>query len=144
MPALILSVAGLIAMLFGLFVRKGAAAVGAVIGLVGVLIALMANTPLRCMNMPSFNGMIALDSYTWFFNVLILVSLGLTVLISMKYLVDQGLDFYEYFALLLFSAVGMMFMASANPSSDDLRWPGNIVHRRIRSHRYIAKESQIF
>jgi NADH-quinone oxidoreductase subunit N len=112
LPALILSVAGLLAMLLGLFVRKGAAAVGAVIGLVGVLIALMANTPLRLMNMPSFNGMIALDSYTWFFNVLILVSVGLTILISMKYLVDQGLDLYEYFAILLFSAVGMMFMAS--------------------------------
>jgi len=112
LPALILSVAGLLAMLLGLFVRKGAAAVGAVIGLVGVLIALMVNTPLRLMNMPSFNGMIALDSYTWFFNVLILVSVGLTILISMKYLVDQGLDLYEYFAILLFSAVGMMFMAS--------------------------------
>ncbi len=112
LPALIISVAGLLAMLLGLFVRKGAVAVGAVIGLLGVLIALMANAPLRLMNTSAFSGMIALDTYTWFFNLLILISVGLTILISMKYLVDQGLDLYEYFALLLFSAVGMMFMVS--------------------------------
>jgi len=112
LPALIISVAGLLAMLLGLFVRKGAVAVGAVIGLLGVLIALMANAPLRLMSTSAFSGMIALDTYTWFFNLLILISVGLTILISMKYLVDQGLDLYEYFALLLFSAVGMMFMVS--------------------------------
>lgn len=112
LPALILSVAGLLAMLLGLFVRKGASTVGALIGLVGVLIALMANAPLRLMNTPAFSGMIALDTYTWFFNLLILASVGLTILISMKYLVDMGLDLYEYFAILLFASVGMMFMVS--------------------------------
>ncbi|MCL5125505.1 MAG: NADH-quinone oxidoreductase subunit N [Deltaproteobacteria bacterium] len=112
LPALIIAIAGLLAMLLGLFVRKGAVAVGAIIALIGVLLALMVNNPLRLMNTTAFSGMIALDSYTWFFNLLILFSVGLTVLISMKYLVDQGLNLYEYFALLLFSAVGMMFMVS--------------------------------
>ncbi|MGC8604418.1 MAG: NADH-quinone oxidoreductase subunit N, partial [Desulfomonilaceae bacterium] len=73
---------------------------------------LMVNTPLRLMNTSAFSGMISLDAYTWFFNLLILLSVGLTILISMKYLVEQGLDLYEYFAVLLFSAVGMMFMVS--------------------------------
>ena len=114
LPALVIGVAGLLAMLLGLFVRKGAVTVGAVIGLIGVLIALMVNAPLRLMNTTAFSGMIALDTYTWFFNMLILVSVGLTILISMKYLVDQGLDLYEYFAILLFSAVGMMFMVSGS------------------------------
>ena len=114
LPALVISVAGLLAMLLGLFVRKGAVAVGAVIGLLGVLIALMVNAPLRLMNTTAFSGMIALDTYTWFFNMLILISVGLTILISMKYLVDQGLALYEYFAILLFSAVGMMFMVSGS------------------------------
>lgn len=112
LPALILGVAGLLATLLGLFVRKGAATVGAIIGFTAVLIALAANAPLRFMNTPAFSGMIVLDTFSWFFNVLILLSVGLTILISMKYLTDQGLDLYEYFAILLFSSVGMMFMVS--------------------------------
>ena len=112
LPALILGVAGLLATLLGLFVRKGAATVGAIIGFTAVLIALAANAPLRFMNTPAFSGMIVLDTFSWFFNLLILLSVGLTILISMKYLTDQGLDLYEYFAILLFSSVGMMFMVS--------------------------------
>lgn len=114
LPALILGVAGLLATLLGLFVRKGAATVGAIIGFTAVLIALAANAPLRFMNTPAFSGMIVLDTFSWFFNLLILLSVGLTILISMKYLTDQGLDLYEYFAILLFSSVGMMFMVSGN------------------------------
>jgi NADH-quinone oxidoreductase subunit N len=112
LPALIIGVAGLLATLLGLFVRKGAATVGAIIGFTGVLIALAANAPLRFMNTPAFSGMVSLDTFSWFFNILILLSVGLTILISMKYLTDQELDLYEYYAILLFSAVGMMFMVS--------------------------------
>ncbi len=112
LPALIIGVAGLLATLLGLFIRKGAATVGAIIGFTGVLIALAANAPLRFMNTPAFSGMVSLDTFTWFFNLLILLSVGLTILISMKYLTDQVLDLYEYYAILLFSAVGMMFMVS--------------------------------
>ncbi len=112
LPALIIGVAGLLATLLGLFVRKGAATVGAIIGFTGVLIALAANAPLRFMNTPAFSGMVSLDTFSWFFNLLILLSVGLTILISMKYLTDQVLDLYEYYAILLFSAVGMMFMVS--------------------------------
>lgn len=112
LPALIIGVAGLLATLLGLFVRKGAATVGAIIGLAGVLIALAVNAPLRSMDTLAFSGMVSIDPLSWFFNMAILLSVGLTILISMKYLTEQDLDLYEYFAILLFSAVGMMFMVS--------------------------------
>jgi len=113
-PALILCLAGLVVMLAGLFVRKGAATLGALISLAGVLAALAVNSPLRALNKPAFSGLVALDAYSWFFNVVILIATGLTILTSIRYLADEGMDLYEYFVLLLFSAAGMMFMVSGN------------------------------
>jgi NADH-quinone oxidoreductase subunit N len=114
LPAVVLCIAGLVVMTVGLYLRKGVIATSAIISLVGVLIALLANAPLRMLNKQAFSGLISLDAYTWFFNLLILIATGLTVLTSVRYFTDDGLDLYEYFVLLLFSAAGMMFMVSGN------------------------------
>ena len=114
LPAVVLCIAGLVVMTVGLYLRKGVIATSAIISLVGVLIALMANAPLRMLNKQAFSGLISLDAYTWFFNLLILIATGLTVLTSVRYFTDDGLNLYEYFVLLLFSAAGMMFMVSGN------------------------------
>ena len=114
LPAVVLCLTGLVVMLVGLFVRKGIIAVSAVLSFAGVLVAMMANNPLRMMNKMAFSGLIVLDAYTWFFNLLILVAAGLTVLFSVRYFADEGSALYEYFVLLLFSSAGMMFMISGN------------------------------
>jgi NADH-quinone oxidoreductase subunit N len=114
LPALILCIAGLVALMVGLFVRKGRISASAVICLVGVAVGFIANMPLRTMKEITFNGMLAVDAYSWFFNVLILAAAGLTILISTRYLSDEGLETYEYFVLLLFSSAGMMFMVAGN------------------------------
>jgi NADH-quinone oxidoreductase subunit N len=114
LPAIILCVAGMIVMVIGLFIDRAKVATAALISLVAALLAIFANSPLRWMSKQAFAGLISLDSYTWFFNLLILIATGITVLISVRYLTDDDLDLYEYFSLLLFSATGMMFMVSAN------------------------------
>jgi NADH-quinone oxidoreductase subunit N len=58
-----------------------------------------------------FAGMFVADSYTNFFRVLFLIAAALTVLISLRYLEDEETHYGEYYALLLFATVGMMFMA---------------------------------
>jgi NADH-quinone oxidoreductase subunit N len=60
----------------------------------------------------SFNGMWVVDNYSRFFKVIFLLGSGLTVLISMKYLEDEGMQHGEYYALILFATLGMMVMAS--------------------------------
>jgi NADH-quinone oxidoreductase subunit N len=56
-------------------------------------------------------GMFIADGYAAFFKALFLISTALTVLISFRYLDDEGSHHGEYYALLLFATVGMMFMA---------------------------------
>ncbi len=113
LPALILCVAGLVVMTVCLFFRKGVISFAAIVSLLGIFLAVVANSPLRFLNKTAFTGLIALDGYTWFFNLLILLAAGITVLTSVRYLGDEGHGLYEYFVLLLFASAGMMFMVSA-------------------------------
>jgi NADH-quinone oxidoreductase subunit N len=59
----------------------------------------------------AFGGMLVADSYATFFKVLFLLAVLLTVLVSLRYLDDEDVHYGEYYALLLFATVGMMFMA---------------------------------
>ncbi|MDQ7782245.1 MAG: NADH-quinone oxidoreductase subunit N [Desulfomonilaceae bacterium] len=114
LPALILCIAGLVVMLACLFVKRGTVTVAAIMSAIGILAAGAANSPLRVLNETAFSGLVSLDPYSWFFNFLILIATGLTVLASVRYLSDDEPGAYEYFVLLLFSGAGMMFMVSGN------------------------------
>ncbi|KAF0145153.1 MAG: NADH-quinone oxidoreductase subunit N [Nitrospirae bacterium] len=61
----------------------------------------------------TFNGMFLSDGYSMFFKLIFMLNVILTVLISVKYIVIEKVNFGEYYALILFSTLGMMLMASA-------------------------------
>ena len=56
----------------------------------------------------SFSGMWVVDNYARFFKLIFLLGTLLTLLISMKYVEDEGLQQGEFFALILFATIGMM------------------------------------
>jgi NADH-quinone oxidoreductase subunit N len=60
----------------------------------------------------AFYDMIVLDSYAVVFKSMFLIGAALSILLSMKYLDVEGEQRGEYYSLILFSVVGMMFMAS--------------------------------
>lgn len=60
-----------------------------------------------------FNNMMVSDTFSNFFHLIFLGSAGLTVLASFRYLDRENLPHPEYYILVLFSAFGMMLMASA-------------------------------
>jgi NADH-quinone oxidoreductase subunit N len=59
-------------------------------------------------------GMYIADGYSNFFKVIFLISLVLSVLISVKYIKIEKVNFGEYYSLMLFATLGMMIMASAS------------------------------
>lgn len=61
----------------------------------------------------TFGGMFVSDPYAMFFKLIFLSSLILSILISVKYIAVEKVNFGEYYALLLFATLGMMIMASA-------------------------------
>ncbi len=53
------------------------------------------------------------DGYSTFFKLIFVVNVILSVLISIKYIAVERVNHGEYYALILFSTIGMMIMASA-------------------------------
>lgn len=61
----------------------------------------------------AFYDMIVLDSYAVVFKSIFLIGAALSILLSIKYLEIEGEQRGEYYGLILFSVIGMMFMASS-------------------------------
>ncbi|MFC1618715.1 NADH-quinone oxidoreductase subunit N [Candidatus Neomarinimicrobiota bacterium] len=61
-----------------------------------------------------YSGMIRVDQYSRFFDVLFLVISAATMLIAIPYLQKTLEERGEYYSLLLFATAGMMFMAKAH------------------------------
>src|SRR4029450_2803909 len=59
------------------------------------------------------NGMLLPDVYSGFFNLTFISGGAISILLSVDYLDREGIAQGEYYALLLFTTVGMMVMASA-------------------------------
>lgn len=69
--------------------------------------------PLWGQNISTFSGMIALDAYALFFKILFLLIGILVILMSIRYVQIERINLGEYYGLILFATMGMMFMPSA-------------------------------
>lgn len=113
MPSLILTVVGMIVLCWDLWIKEQDRKYLAWLSLVGVVGATLMSYALWGRNESAFNGMLALDAYALFFNMIICLATGMTILMSRSYVENNELPVGEYYALLLFAAVGMMLMAAA-------------------------------
>jgi NADH-quinone oxidoreductase subunit N len=86
----------------------------AVVSLAGVVAALLVALTQWGHDQRGFRDMVVLDNYALFVSVVICYAVALVILLSMDYLRREGVQSGEYYALVLFSASGMMLMASAN------------------------------
>ena len=84
------------------------------LALVGVILAAVANGWLLTQEATSNTGMIALDDFRVFTNFLLLLAAAFFVLISERYLENEGLQWGEVYVLVLLATVGMMVFAGAN------------------------------
>ncbi|MFY9268472.1 MAG: NADH-quinone oxidoreductase subunit N [Candidatus Manganitrophaceae bacterium] len=80
----------------------------------GLIVLQLVGFALRGIKGTLFNTMFVLDPLAIFFKIFILLSTILVLLASIDYLRKITYFKGEYYYLILFSAIGMMFMASAN------------------------------
>jgi len=83
------------------------------IGVVGLAVTAIASAALWNRHEVAFAGMLALDRYALFFNLLLCVAGILSLLLSMDYLATIDLHSGEYYAIVLFAIAGMALMAAA-------------------------------
>ena len=82
------------------------------IGVTGALLVFVSTQPGRTTSI--LGGAFVVDNFALFFKGLILLSIALTVLASVRYVGAAPYPGGEYYSLLLFSGVGMFFMSSGN------------------------------
>ena len=115
MPELVMVLTFVIVMVFDLFksIRKS---VLAWVTIVGSAIALWASVEMLHAGVigNEFNGMLRVDRFSMFFNIIFLVSTILVTLISINYLDRNDKRQGEYYVLILLATLGMMLMASGN------------------------------
>lgn len=113
MPSVILTIVGIAVLCWYLWMKEQDRKYLAWLSLAGIATAAYFSYSLWGRNESAFGGMLALDSYALFFNLIICLATGMTVLMSRQYVENNELPAGEYYALILFAAVGMMLMAAA-------------------------------
>jgi NADH-quinone oxidoreductase subunit N len=117
LPEIVLSVWGMMILLIGVWRKpeESTSTSAADLGwltLVGIALAAAANGWLYGVEEVGSGNMIALDHFRLFANWIFLLAVALCVLISFGYVYRQRLQAGEFYALIMFSAVGMMLMAA--------------------------------
>lgn len=113
LPELVVAVTAIVVLVLDLIVPPHRRIWLAVVSVVGLLVALVASVPLWGAHRLAWADTVAGDSFAAFFNILLLATTILTVLISPRYLRAARLEFGEYYALVLSAAAGMMLLAAA-------------------------------
>ncbi|MEW6214225.1 MAG: NADH-quinone oxidoreductase subunit N [Nitrospirota bacterium] len=108
MPELIMTALALIVLMVELLIKKKEIlAILSIAGVALVAVSLIGSSG------ATFGGMFISDGYSTFFKLIFFVNVILSILISIKYIVIEKVNFGEYYGLILFSTIGMMIMASA-------------------------------
>jgi NADH-quinone oxidoreductase subunit N len=114
LPGISLATWAVILLILDLFVPKGQKQTTAWLAIGGIVFAFVANLFVFNANADAFLGMMRADAFTGLLNAVILGSAAISILLSVDYLKRTGMERGEFYALMLFTTVGMMFMVSAN------------------------------
>jgi NADH-quinone oxidoreductase subunit N len=111
-PELVLTGFALLILIMSAFARgerRGFLGYTALVGVIGAAVSLYWGIGAEA---SAFSNMVQIDPFSFFFKVMITIIALLTVLASLAYVKREGIDFGEYYVLILFATVGMMLMAS--------------------------------
>jgi NADH-quinone oxidoreductase subunit N len=110
-PELELIVFGMLVLIADLVVKdKKKLGVFAIAGIVlsGILLFRLSG-----MDISAYGGALVVDRFANFFKLIFLIAAGLSIALSLKYLDIERENHGEYYALILFTTMGMMFMAGS-------------------------------
>jgi NADH-quinone oxidoreductase subunit N len=114
LPLAVLIFWAVLVLLVDLWIPRERKSITAVLTAVGLALSLALTLAQNGRTMQAFSGMVVVDGFAIFLNVIFLASGLAAVALAYDYLKRMGLERGEYYALLLFSICGMMLMAYAN------------------------------
>jgi NADH-quinone oxidoreductase subunit N len=111
-PEMQLALFGLAILLMDFLLDARSKSGNAILALTGIGFSAYSLYRLRDVEAAGFHNSVQVDPFFVFFGMIFLASAALVVLLSVKYLEIEQEHHGEYYALLLFATVGMMFLAS--------------------------------
>ena len=111
LPEIVLTIAALVILLVDIWIKKKE--ILGYLALVGTAVTLWMVLHTPAGDGYSFFEMVVNDGFGMFFQVLFLVATILTILLSMHYFREKTEMLGEYYSLLLFAVLGMIFMVKA-------------------------------
>src|SRR2546425_5802072 len=114
LPALVLSVFGIVVMVAEPFVSERRKSGLAWLALAGTLAAMVSLIPMASNRGQWYSNLWIVDDYDIFLNFVFLLIAAITILTSADYLRSQNMNHPEFYALLLFATAGMLMMAASN------------------------------
>lgn len=115
-PELILTVCACVALVMEVVLPYRKSKLTAYLALTGIALAFVSlavqwQTMRGSLPFDGFYGMVRIDGFALLFKAIFLISAALAIGISMRFLDIEGEQHGEYYALILFATVGMMFIA---------------------------------
>jgi NADH-quinone oxidoreductase subunit N len=111
LPLVTVSVAAMIVLLVGVRIEDDDSEGLGWLSIASLALAFVFSLAMVGVNGSAFSGAIAIDGFSVFFEALILIAAGFTILMSLDYASETRLPGAEYYSLLLFATLGMMLMA---------------------------------
>ncbi len=112
-PQLIVALSAMVVLVVDLFLPRDRKSALAYLSLLGLALSFVASILLWGQEGRAFADMAVLDALSLFFGFIFLIVTAIVVLLSIDYVVRQGINYGEYYALLLFAASGMMLVAAS-------------------------------
>ena len=113
LPLVVIAVAAMVVLLAGVRVDDGESEGLGLLTLASLAVAFVFTLGILGQYGVAFAGAISIDSFSAFFDLVILIAAMFTVMMSLDYAAENRIPGAEYYSLLLFSVLGMMLMAAA-------------------------------
>jgi NADH-quinone oxidoreductase subunit N len=113
LPMVVVAVAAIVVLLAGVHVDDSESEGLGLVTLASLALAFVFALGILGQRGVAFAGAISIDSFSAFFELVILIAAMFTVMMSLDYAAENNISGAEYYSLLLFSALGMMLMSTA-------------------------------
>src|SRR5260370_23683474 len=114
LPALVLSVFGIVVMVAESFVSESRKSRLGWLAFAGTLVAMLSLVPMSSNRGQWYSNLWIVDDYDVFLSFIFLLIAAITILTSIDFLRREDMNHPEFYALLLFATAGMVMMAASN------------------------------
>ena len=114
LPEIFLALVGMGLLIVGVFHGNQSARVICWASAGGFAIATLLLLGLGWGSESALNNMFVMDKFSGFMKLLILFGLIASIALSVRYIIEEGMERFEYPILIIFAGIGMMIMVSAN------------------------------